>query len=215
MSIASFWHLNSQAIFLHLPDKEFASVGAKSNIPYKNWFDQFKGYLMANAHKQQIKELYMWWNGWVFSLEKTPTSKLTNDDSEGSSGMDEVVECLDNSDFDLDMQECGWQDEDLIERFNTLAIASSSGSGVPQPTGTSSFVPGPSYTPSVEQQIISNILQPIEEEIRSQNSKGKEKAVDIAEADISPINFKKAVAASKGTQRGRQTEAFVIDFFLL
>jgi hypothetical protein len=202
--------LNFQAIFLHSPDKEFASVGAKSNIPYEKWFGQFKGYLMANAHKEQIKELYMWWNGWVFSFEKA--RKLTNIDDEESSGMDEAVECLDDFDMQVstNQQERGWQDleEDLIETFDSLAmaehqeLASSSGSGVPQPASVSTFSPGPSYTHSVEQQdimpVVSDVLQPIEEEVRSQNGKGKEKAVDITEADV---QVKKAVA--RGKQRGR------------
>jgi len=141
---------------------------------------------MANAQKEQIKELYMWWNGWVFSFEKAP--KLTNTDDEESSGMDEAVECLD--DFE---QERGWQEEDLIERFDSLSVAehqelpSSSGSGVPQPASVS----------TIFQDITkSDVLQPIlEEEIRSQNGKGKEKAVDPTEA------VKKVVA--RGKQRGR------------
>jgi hypothetical protein len=207
--------LNLQAIFLHSPDKEFASVGAKSNIPYENWFGQFKAHLVGNAHKEQIKQFYMWWNGWVFSFENAP--KLTNIDDEGSSGMDEAVNCLDDSDVQVptDQQEYGWQRDvdDLTEGFNSLAmsmagtvhqdsnLSSSGSSGVPQPA-TVSFTPGPgpSHAHSVDRQdiILSDISQPREEEI-SQNGKGKEKAVDIT------IPVQKA----GGRQRGRRKKTSI------
>jgi hypothetical protein len=152
---------------------------------------------MANAHMERIKELYMWWNGWVFSFEKAP--KPANTDDEESSGMDEAVVCLDNFE-----QERRWQEEVLIESFDSLSVAepSASGSGVPQPASVmvSTFSPGPSDTHSVDT-TKSDVLQPIEEEleIRSQNGgKGKEKAVDITEADM---QVKKAVG--RGKQRGR------------
>jgi hypothetical protein len=207
--------LNSQAIFLHSPDKEFASVGAKSNIPYENWFGQFKAYLIGNAHKDQIKQLYMWWNGWVFSFENAP--KLTNIDDEESSGMDEAVDCLDDFDVQVptDQQEYGRQKDvnDLTERFDSLAVSmagtvhqdsnssSSGSSGVPQPA-TVPFTPGPSHTHSVDQQdiILSDTSQPREEEIgQLENGKGKEKAVDIT------IQVQKA----GGRQRGRRKKTVI------
>lgn len=213
--------LNLQAIFLHSPDKEFASVGAKSNIPYENWFGQFKYYLMSNANKDQIKQLFMWWNGWVFSFDKAP--KLTSIDDEESSGMDEAVGCLDDVDVEVPTtdQQHGWQDDDLLlvgERFDRLAVSmavtvhqelnlpSSSSSRVTQPAESSlAFTPGPSDTHSVDQQNImisdSHGLQAREdsEEIGQRGKgKGKEKAVDITElkADI-------VVAGGKRARRGR------------
>jgi len=181
---------------------------------------------MANAQKEQITKLYMWWNGWVFSPEKTP--KVSNVDDEESSGMEEALNCLDN-DSDMQVstnQECGLQ-EDLIEGFNSLALSSvhqlegssSGSSGVPltQPASLSSSAPGPSsHTHSAEQQeiIIPEISQPPEdsEEIRSQNSKGKgkgkgkgkEKAVNVTEADM---QVKKAVTGGK--QRGRPKKTVI------
>ena len=159
----------------------------------------------------------MWWNGWVFSFEKAP-SKLTN--SEESSGMDEAVECLDDFDMQVptNQQERGWQEEDFIERFDSLQVAmtvtvhqesnlSSSGSGVPQTASVSSIAPGPLHTHSVEQQdmIIPDNSQPIEEfPVRSRNRKGKEKAVDISEADV---QVKKA---GKQTRRGRPNKKMAI-----
>ena len=166
----------------------------------------------------------MWWNGWVFSFEKDP--KSTNISDGESSGMDEAINCLDN-DFDmqvLDQQEFELQ-EDLIETFDSLTVSmaqaehrlgeSSSGSSrvqvppslnQPAQPGVSSFAPGPSHTHSVKQQDITmpEIVQPMEEEISSQNSKGKarkgkEKDVDnITKVDT---QVKKAVAGGK--QRGR------------
>ncbi|KAF8954723.1 hypothetical protein BDZ97DRAFT_1623863, partial [Flammula alnicola] len=56
------------AIFLHSPDKEFAQTGAQSKIPYQKWFDHYKSFLMKNAEKQEITELFMWWNARVFSF---------------------------------------------------------------------------------------------------------------------------------------------------
>jgi hypothetical protein len=182
--------LNPQAIFLHSPDKEFAPVGAKSNIPYENWFGHFKSFLMSNAHKEQIKKLYMWWNGWVFSFEK---AAITCDaDNEGSSGMDEAVECLND---DMQVLTDGWQEKDLTQRFDNLSVSvtvavqeSSAGSSkVTQPVIPSSFAPGPSHLDSVEQQDSDALISepqagPREEEIIGKG-KCKEKAVDINEGD--------------------------------
>ena len=165
----------------------------------------------------------MWWNGWVFSFEKAPTSAEIDDG--GSSGMDEAneaINCLDDNDFEMpDQQEFEPQD-DLITTFNSLAVSmtqaehqlgeSSLGNSrdrlllnQPAQPSVSSFAPGPSHKYSAESQdkTIPEIMQPLEEEIvdRSQNSKGKgkEKAFDnITEADT-----QKVVAGGKQTRRGR------------
>ena len=176
---------------------------------------------MDNAHKEQIKELYMWWNGWGFSFEKVP--KLTNIDDEESSGMDEAVDCLDDFGVEVptDQQEYGQQRDDFIERFDSLAVSmavtvnqdsnlsSSAGSSrVPQPTTVSSFAPGPSHTHSVDQQdiIIPDISPPREEEIsRNRKGKGKEKAVDITIDIQADIQSKKAVAEGRPRRRPKKT----------
>ncbi|KAF8162343.1 hypothetical protein BJ912DRAFT_935489 [Pholiota molesta] len=79
------------AIFLHSPDYEFASVGARSQIPYEKWFNNFKAFLMANAAKENIRDLYMWWNRQVFPAHRrdktTGGADLVKDDS---SGMEEA-----------------------------------------------------------------------------------------------------------------------------
>jgi hypothetical protein len=208
-----------QAIFLHSPDKEFASVGAKSSIPYQNWFGQFKQYLMANAHKQQIKELYMWWNGWVFSFEKAPN--LVDYEGEESSGMDEAVECLSNFDSQVPTIDYGWQEEQLIERFNDLTMAvpqesneptlssSRSDIDIPQLTTlpsntTPGNTPGPSSAPtdnSVEQQFQPKPIEDVTSQLAHKihrTRKGKEKAIAIVEADgqVSEVTIKRK-------QRGR------------
>src|SRR5882762_3173851 len=77
-----------QAIFLHSPDQEFAPVGTKSNIPYEKWFQQFKLFLMKNVNTPDIKNLFEWWNGHVFSFDTA--KKRAESNSEKSSGMDEA-----------------------------------------------------------------------------------------------------------------------------
>jgi hypothetical protein len=146
---------------------------------------------MANAEKQQIKALYMWWNGWVFSFEKDPKLKYTVSDNEESSGMDEALECLDDVDEEVptgDQQE----ENDLIATFDSLAmsmavhqqsnLSSSGSSGVPRPEIVLSLTPGPSHMHSDDQQDILNTdnSQPRDEET-SRKGKGKGKAVDITE----------------------------------
>jgi hypothetical protein len=200
----------------------------KSNIPYQNWFNNFKAYLIVNAGKEQIKALYMWWNGWVFSFEKTP--KLSTIDDGESSGMDEAINCLDSdNDFGMqvstDRQESGSQlEEYLMDTFDSLAImaehhhqlglgeSSSGSSRVPpnQPAQpiVSSFAPvnGPSHMDSVEQQLedtmIPEISQAMEEEIVSQNSgKGKGKSKEKAVDNITKVDMQ--VKKAGGKQRGR------------
>ena len=47
---------------------------------------------MSKSDNQQIKDLYEWWNGWVFSFEKIrETSNINNDES---SRMDEAIDCI-------------------------------------------------------------------------------------------------------------------------
>ncbi|KAH9476949.1 hypothetical protein JR316_0010865 [Psilocybe cubensis] len=75
------------AIFLHSPDREFASVGAISGIPYERWYMHFKSFLMKSAGKPHIQKLFAWWNGWVFSFTE---SKQPHVEDEGSSGMEEA-----------------------------------------------------------------------------------------------------------------------------
>jgi hypothetical protein len=55
----------------------------------------FKKFLMENAHRESIKNLFRWWNGQVFSFE---TASGTNREDDGfDSGMDEAEAAL-NSD---------------------------------------------------------------------------------------------------------------------
>jgi hypothetical protein len=209
--------LNSQAIFLHSPDKEFAPVGAKSNIPYETWFGYFKSFLIVNAKKDRIKELFMWWNGWVFSFEKA--SKLTDTiDGEESSGMDEAIGCLDDVDMEvpIDHQELEFQDDNLLERFDSLAVSmavtvhqgsnlsSSGSSGVPQPE--SSFAPGPSLTDLVDQNVIlTDSSQAMEEEIGQRaRGKGKEKAVDVNVTELKTDMQVKKVVGKRGRGRSKK-----------
>ena len=47
---------------------------------------------MAKSDNKQIKDLYEWWNGWVFSFEKIrETSNVDNDER---SGMEEAIDCI-------------------------------------------------------------------------------------------------------------------------
>jgi hypothetical protein len=77
-----------KAIFLHSPDQEFAPIGAKSEIPYEKWFQQFKQFLMKNSTSPDITNLFMFWNGRVFSFDTAQKSAGSN--GEESSGMDEA-----------------------------------------------------------------------------------------------------------------------------
>jgi hypothetical protein len=113
---------NIKAIFLHSPDQEFAPVGTKSDIPYEKWFQQFKEFLMKNATSPDIKNLFMWWNGWVFSFD-TPHKKESN--GEGSSGMDEAVLGLNaSSDSEIGTENHGG--EEFVDGFSSLTLGASS-----------------------------------------------------------------------------------------
>ena len=46
------------AIFLHSPDQEFAAIGAKTQIGYAKRFSMYKKFLMVNAHRKCIKNLF-------------------------------------------------------------------------------------------------------------------------------------------------------------
>jgi hypothetical protein len=77
-----------KAIFLHSPDQEFALIGAKSEIPYQKWFQRYKQFLMKNSASPNIKDLFMFWNGRVFSFDTA--QKRAGSNGEESSGMDEA-----------------------------------------------------------------------------------------------------------------------------
>jgi hypothetical protein len=65
----------------------------------------FKGFLMENAHRENVKNLFRWWNGHVFSFDTVPgTNRKDNDGFD--SGMDEAEAAL-NSDG-------GFSDEGLL-----------------------------------------------------------------------------------------------------
>ena len=106
-----------------------------------------------------------------------------------------------------------------MEGFDNLAVSmalpvlltGSSESRVPQPlvADLQSFAPGPSHTNLEEQPledediIISDVLQPlavIEDEIQDQNSKGKEKVVNI---DTGSVQDNLAIGVAGGRQRRR------------
>lgn len=90
---------------MHSPDQEFASIGAKTRIGYAKRFAMFKKFLMANAHREHIKNLFRWWNGRVFSFEIPGTHRKPDDDG-FDSGMDEAEAAL-NSDEEFSGEEFG------------------------------------------------------------------------------------------------------------
>ena len=113
-----------QAIFLHSPDCEFAEVGAKTDIPYKHWFNLFKDFLMKNTNNSNVKNLIRWWNGKVFSFDTTKIHGVKADDEE--SGMDEAELFLaddDHSDSErVSQNENNNNEENFIGTFNQLTI---------------------------------------------------------------------------------------------
>ena len=88
---------NLKAIFLHSPDCEFAEIGAKSDIPYKAWFNLFKEFLLKNVKNPNIEALFEFWNGKVFSFDTTNKQGVNADDVD--SGMDEAELLLAGRDF--------------------------------------------------------------------------------------------------------------------
>ena len=78
----------TKAIFLHSTDQEFTPVGVKSEIPYEKWFNYFKHFLMKNATSENVKNLFMWWNGRVFSFDTA--HKVVESKGMESSGIDEA-----------------------------------------------------------------------------------------------------------------------------
>lgn len=118
-----------KAIFLHSPDCEFAEVGAKSDIPYRNWFNLFKDFLMKNSTNLEIEALFKWWNGKVFSFDTTNNQGVRADDVE--SGMDEAELVFAAYDFPASSSGAAFlstqhdnynNEEDLVGTFDNLAI---------------------------------------------------------------------------------------------
>ncbi len=72
-----------QAIFLHSPDQEFAAVGAITKIGYSKRFAMFKKFLMDNAHQKHTRNLFRWWNRFVFSFETSGEKSKEGDEGEG------------------------------------------------------------------------------------------------------------------------------------
>jgi hypothetical protein len=100
---------------LHSLDQEFAPVGARTRIQYGKRFAMFKRFLMENAHRENIKHLFRWWNGHVFSVG-TPGVNRKDDDG-FDSGMDEAEAALDsNEEFDDEGRE--EFDEEGHEKFD-------------------------------------------------------------------------------------------------
>jgi hypothetical protein len=64
----------------------------------------FKKFLMDNSHRENVKNLFRWWNGHVFSFETVPGTK---DDDGFDSGMDEAEAAL-NSDDEFSGEEICW-----------------------------------------------------------------------------------------------------------
>jgi hypothetical protein len=87
----------------------------------------FKRFLMENAHRDHVTNLFMWWNGHVFSFEMVPG--INRRDSDGfDSGMDEAEAAL-NSDeefigenFGDDIDGRHPDDSDLSVNFARLTI---------------------------------------------------------------------------------------------
>ena len=136
-----------KAIFLHSPDCEFAEIGAKSDIPYKTWFNMFKEFLMKNLTNPDIEALIKWWNGRVFMFDTTNKQGVKTDDID--SRMDEAELVLAGHDFsdsiglDAGNSQVNDYEEELqfIGTFNTLTIDMEDSTN--QPPG-----PSPSHTPA-------------------------------------------------------------------
>ena len=120
-----------KAIFLHSPDCEFAEVGAKSDIPYKNWFNMFKEFLMKNSTNLEIEALFKWWNGKVFSFDTTKNQGVEADGVE--SRMDEAELVFAGHDFSASSSAIGSAflstqhennnvEEDFIGTFSNLTV---------------------------------------------------------------------------------------------
>ena len=71
----------------------------------------FKKFLMDNAHRENVKNLFRWWNGHVFSFGMPGANRLKDDDG-FDSGMDEAAEAaLDsNEEFDGEGHEASGDD---------------------------------------------------------------------------------------------------------
>jgi hypothetical protein len=126
-----------KAIFLHSPDCEFAEIGAKSDIPYKAWFNLFKEFLLKNVKNPNIEALFEFWNGKVFSFDTTNKQGVNADDVD--SGMDEAELLLAGRDFsDSDIlpplparhenewgagsSQVNYEEPQFIDTFNNLTI---------------------------------------------------------------------------------------------
>jgi hypothetical protein len=189
-----------QAIFLHSPDCEFAEVGAKSDIPYKHWFNLFKEFLMKNSTNINVKELFKWWNGRVFSFDTTKIREVKADDME--SGMDEADLFLADdyfSDSEVVLSRNENNNEDFIGTFNQLTIDMQHDSNQPLPSHTVADPCASSSEPRLDSEII--ILQP--EKSVTQNPVGKPKPTPSTRTAGNPGGKTKA--------KGKQKAVFLDD----
>ena len=194
-----------KAIFLHSPDCEFAEVGAKSDIPYKNWFNLFKEFLMKNSTNVEIEALFKWWNGKVFSFDTANNGGVKADDVE--SGMDEAELVFAGYDFSPSTSSSGAaflstqhennnnrDEEDFIGTFSNLQIHMPDGSN--QPVASSSESRRDTEPQPVIVQPDKSVTQnpagtgkPKRKSAQKaggvkSNGKGKQKAVSLDEADV-------------------------------
>lgn len=176
-----------KAIFLHSPDCEFAEIGAKSDIPYRTWFNLFKEFLMKNSTNPDIEALFKWWNGRVFTFDTTNKQGVKTDDMD--SGMDEAELVLAGHDFsdsiglDAGNSQVNDYEEELqfIGTFNTLTIDMEDSANQPPPSHT----PADSCASSSH---CESVVQPAE--TGAQNPAGNSKRPSTQKAGGSKSNRK-------------------------
>ena len=81
---------------------------------------------MDNSHRENVKKLFRWWNGKVFSFETAPGTKSKEDDG-FDSGMDEAEAAL-NSNEELSGEGGEDLDEDFRDNISAPALQSNADS---------------------------------------------------------------------------------------
>jgi hypothetical protein len=100
--------IHVQAIFLHSVDDTFEGTGNKSLIPYQKLFSTYKQIIMTKLVAQgkdsdgEFGKMMTWYNSQVFDWFNSNDNSKGRGDNSGSSGIDEVMNQMEDLDINSD-----------------------------------------------------------------------------------------------------------------
>lgn len=118
---------NFQARFLASPDHEFAPIGARSGIKYRDDFNAYKKVIISTAGKKRTKEVFAFFNKVIFSHSSKPGKDLAGQphDEEAVEAAMRAMEETTDEDEELDqdptdtVQFDDEPDEETLEHHST------------------------------------------------------------------------------------------------